>query len=79
MGLIKLMMLVAVVIGLVILWRRFKAWQIGSQQRQQKGVASPPLMVRCAQCQLHLPQDQALRANNQWYCCDAHRDAARHD
>lgn len=78
MGLIKLMVLIAVVIGLVILWRRFKAWQINSQQRQPTPT-SPPMMVRCAQCQLHLPRDQALQVNDQWYCCDAHRDAGRHD
>lgn len=46
MGLIKLMVLIAVVIGLVILWRRFKAWQITSQ-RQQPTPTNPPLMVRC--------------------------------
>lgn len=79
MGLIKLMMLVALVIGLVILWRRFKAWKISSQQRPRSGSANPPLMVRCAKCQLHLPQDQALRVNDQWYCCDAHRDTEHHD
>lgn len=78
MGLIKLILLVAVIIGLVMLWRRFKAWQASSQQANSRPIR-PPLMVRCATCQLHLPQDQALQANNQWYCCDAHRDAGRHD
>lgn len=78
MGLIKLMVLVAVVIGLVILWRRFKAWQASSQPPRSTP-SNPLLMVRCAHCQVHLPQDQALRVGNQWYCCDAHRDAERHD
>ncbi|MEH6498063.1 MAG: PP0621 family protein [Pseudoalteromonas distincta] len=78
MGLIKSIIIVAAVIGLVILWKRFKAWQISSQQRNTTP-DRPALMVRCAQCQLHLPQDQALRAGDRWYCCDAHRAAGQHD
>ncbi|WP_022961432.1 PP0621 family protein [Halopseudomonas pelagia] len=78
MGLIKLIILVAVIIGVVMLWRRFKAWQISSQQTSSTP-NQPPLMVRCAECQLHLPKDQAIQAGNQWYCCDAHRAARHHD
>lgn len=78
MGLIKLIILVALVIGAVMLWRRFKAWQLSSQQGATRS-AQPALMVRCAECQLHLPKDQALQAGNQWYCCAAHRDAGPHD
>lgn len=78
MGLIKLMVLIGIVIGLVILWRRFKAWQARSQQ-PRSAPANPLLMVRCAHCQVHLPQDQAVRLGNQWYCCAAHRDAEQHD
>lgn len=78
MGLIKLIILVAAVIGLVMLWRRFKTWQRSNQQRSA-APDRPALMVRCAQCQLHLPQDQALRSGDRWYCCDAHRAAGQHD
>lgn len=78
MGVVKLVVLIVLVIGLMMLWRRFKAWQ----QTARNKAAAPPrpaLMVRCAQCQLHLPQDQAIRSANQWYCCNAHRDAGHHD
>lgn len=78
MGVVKLVVLIGLVIGLMMLWRRFKAWQQGPRDK----TAEPPrpaLMVRCAQCQLHLPQDQAVRGGNQWYCSNAHRDAGHHD
>ncbi len=30
-------------------------------------------MVRCAQCGVHLPTQEAIFANGKYYCCDAHR------
>ena len=39
---------------------------------------TPPLegtMVRCEQCGLHIPQEQALVKGGNYYCCEEHRDA----
>lgn len=30
-------------------------------------------MVRCAQCGVHLPMQEAIFASGKYYCCDAHR------
>ena len=32
-------------------------------------------MVACEHCGVNLPQGEALRADERWYCSDAHRDA----
>ena len=33
-------------------------------------------MVRCEQCGVHIPRDEALEKGGNYYCCDEHRDAA---
>lgn len=30
-------------------------------------------MVRCVQCGVHLPAQEAIFAGGKYYCCDAHR------
>lgn len=32
-------------------------------------------MVRCEECGLHVPQEQALIKDGKYYCCEEHRDA----
>ncbi|POB05120.1 PP0621 family protein [Halopseudomonas oceani] len=73
MGLIKLIILAALV------WAALRFWRALQQQRtpqhsSQQPQTDAPVMVRCAQCQVHLPQSRALRAGDQWYCCAEHRD-----
>ncbi|OWL88989.1 PP0621 family protein [Halopseudomonas aestusnigri] len=74
MGLIKLIILAALV------WAALRFWRAMQQQRNTENPASQrpqtdaPVMVRCAQCQVHLPESRALRAGDQWYCCAEHRD-----
>ncbi|MGP9799122.1 PP0621 family protein [Halomonas sp. 86] len=31
-------------------------------------------MVRCRWCEVHVPESEALRDHEQWFCCSAHRD-----
>jgi uncharacterized protein len=31
-------------------------------------------MVRCRWCEVHVPEDEALRDQEQWFCSGAHRD-----
>ncbi|SBR46229.1 uncharacterized protein GA0071314_0612 [Halomonas sp. HL-93] len=40
------------------------------QEQQQNGGH----MVRCRWCEVHLPEDEALRDAEQWFCSSAHRD-----
>lgn len=75
MGLIKLILLVVLVYLAYSFWRRLKAAQADTQRRTPPSQA--PRMVRCAQCQLHLPESLALRQDDQWYCCSEHRDVGK--
>lgn len=34
-------------------------------------------MLTCAHCGVHLPESEAVLADNRVYCCDAHRVAAQ--
>ena len=72
MGLIKLLIFLALAYLAFSFWRRLKAAQADKQRQPPPPQA--PAMVRCAQCQLHLPQSLALRLNDKWYCCSEHRD-----
>lgn len=78
MGLIKLLVLAVVVFAGITLWRRLQA-----SRNRRGGTAgdldTPETMVRCKQCRLHIPQNKALRSNQDWYCCEEHRDADHHD
>ncbi|MAC99981.1 hypothetical protein CNQ84_02630 [Pseudomonas abyssi] len=75
MGLIKLIFLALLVWFALRLWRGLQRQQATQRQQQSaRAQQEPPLMVRCAQCQVHLPQSSALRANDNWYCCAEHRD-----
>ncbi|MFC7370033.1 PP0621 family protein [Vreelandella zhaodongensis] len=31
-------------------------------------------MVRCRWCDVHVPEEEALRDSEQWFCSSAHRD-----
>lgn len=71
----KLLLLLIAVFVLFLLLR-------GSWRRARKPPASKPTegevpqpMLRCAQCGLHLPRDEALPGRGGVFCGDAHREA----
>ncbi len=33
-------------------------------------------MVRCEQCGLHVPKNQAFESGGKYYCCEEHKDNA---
>lgn len=78
MGLIKLLVLAVVVFAGVTLWRRLQA-QRGRRDRFTTDRKTPESMVRCHKCNVHIPENKALRSDQDWYCCSEHRDAGRHD
>lgn len=49
-------------------------------KRQAQDAAAPPpapaaqRMVVCAQCGVHLPEDESLASGEQHYCCAQHRE-----
>jgi uncharacterized protein len=76
MGLIKLILLLVLAVIVYRLWRQMKTAQ--ADKRRSTSPPPAPRMVRCAQCQLHLPENLALRQDDRWYCSSEHRDVDQH-
>jgi len=62
------------VIMLAVIWW---IWSKKKRRPQQPVIKEHPVekMVVCAHCQLHLPESDSLSAGQQFYCCEAHRQA----
>ncbi|MCG6887627.1 MAG: hypothetical protein LJE74_10485 [Proteobacteria bacterium] len=66
---------VAIIVILAVLaYRLIKRW-LANQSRNSGAAGKDKIgqMVRCHHCGLHIPQDEALRADNHWYCNQEHR------
>jgi len=50
-------------------------WRLLAGTRRDGGSVRPPTarMVRCAQCDLYLPEEEALRRGEGYYCSEEHR------
>ncbi len=74
MNLIRLL-----VIGLIIylVLRIFKRWAANKNQKKQTKVEHIK-MVRCKVCQLHLPENDALQKNGDFYCSQEHLENKNH-
>lgn len=68
---IRLIFWIAIVFAVLWLWRKIKPTPRPSAQA---GAEQALLMVRCAQCGVHLPQTRALSRAPHWYCSQAHLD-----
>ena len=73
MGLIRLLILALVVF---LIYQLIRRWL-------DKPDSEPPVsrqagdMVRCQHCGIFVPRDEALSANDRYYCSRAHLDADR--
>lgn len=76
MGLIKFILLLIVLFAAFSIWRQWQAWQ-ASRRQPPPPPDKPPLMVRCTRCGVHLPEQQALREADRWYCSTDHLEADR--
>lgn len=81
MGLIRFIFLL-LILGAV--WFVAKNYLRKQQLREQRARNAQPQIpgkvVRCKQCDVHLPETEAVREGDEWFCTQAHRQAwlARH-
>lgn len=61
----------------------FLVWMILKARSRAKssgpGKAAPTrqvAMVACAYCHLHIPRDEAVGTDGNWYCCEEHQRLA---
>ncbi|MDO8989986.1 MAG: PP0621 family protein [Sideroxyarcus sp.] len=64
----RLLFLLAVVVVVYLLLRSFR-----KQAPKQDSPVAAEEMVRCAQCGVHLPKGESIKAGGNFYCSDAHR------
>jgi uncharacterized protein len=69
---IRLIMWIALIMAAIWFFKRLFRSSVSRPKAQPPEIAAVP-MVRCAQCGVHLPQDRALSAGQQWYCSEPHR------
>jgi uncharacterized protein len=73
--LIRLIIFAVLFLAGLKLYRMYREWKLDreealSGESQQEGGQ----MVRCAWCQVHVPESDALREKGDWFCSSAHRD-----
>ncbi|MES2603565.1 MAG: PP0621 family protein [Pseudomonadota bacterium] len=77
MGLIRLLTWLAIgyFIWLAVTNYLRKQEQRNASRRahEQKKSQVPERIVKCEQCGLHLPEPEALAANEHWFCTNDHR------
>ncbi|HTR00642.1 MAG TPA: PP0621 family protein [Candidatus Acidoferrum sp.] len=74
MGFIRLLMLLA--IGYFV-WLNVKTYlrkqEIRGARAAERSNNEPIPIVKCRQCQLHLPKHEAVAEGADWFCCEEHR------
>ena len=68
MGLFRLLFWIILIAAAFWLWRRLTSKPTASHKPQETTV----MTVRCVQCGVHLPREQALQSHDRWYCSQAH-------
>ncbi|HBS80913.1 MAG: hypothetical protein CMK99_19910 [Pseudomonas sp.] len=68
MGLFRLLFWIILIAAAFWLWRRLTSKPTASDKPQETTV----MTVRCVQCGVHLPREQALQSHDRWYCSQAH-------
>ncbi len=64
-----LLLIIAIVLGILIVKQLY-----GSRKKTGNGnITKTTVTVRCAQCGVHIPQEEALTADGKYFCSDEHR------
>lgn len=68
----KLLLLLLLVIAAALAWRL----AVRQAQRKKSPPTPPPQrIVRCAECDVYLPENEAVAADGRYFCSDAHHAA----
>lgn len=72
MNLFRLLVIAAIV---WLTLRIFRNWQEKNTMAKNKTIKDSQIknMVQCSKCGIHLPEQEALKSNNQFYCCEEHK------
>ena len=71
MGLIKVIIIFFIGWAIYGLYRR---WQSQLPKKTSTTDEKIDTMVKCENCGVHLPKQNAIEKNGQYYCCEEHAD-----
>jgi len=76
------LLIVRLVVFVLLFWAGFRIWQYWQAKQQLLGEKSSSqnndgseIMVRCEKCQIHLPQGNAIKAGEYYFCCQEHQES----
>ena len=74
---LRVILVLLVIFAIVTVVKRFVSYKSsGIKQPLQK----PAKMLRCAYCEVFIPEDTVIEVGNKYYCCDEHaRQATREE
>ncbi|GEN25359.1 PP0621 family protein [Halomonas cupida] len=70
---IRLIIFAVVLYAGLKLYRMYREWKL-EHDREQIDSRDGGSMVRCSWCKVHVPEQEAMRARGEWFCCGDHRD-----
>lgn len=71
MSLIRLIVIALIIYLLIQIFKRWAANKNPSSSEQQQ---NSTVMVQCKICKLHIPENEALQKDGDFYCSQAHLD-----
>lgn len=71
MSLIRLIVIALIVYLLIQI---FKRWAANKNTASSEQKPSSTVMVQCKTCKLHIPENEALQKDGEFYCSQAHLD-----
>lgn len=69
----KLLLFVLILIAIYLVRRSLRPSTPTPRDTAAAGAGKVERMVACAQCGLHVPEGEALEADGQHFCCEAHQ------
>ena len=68
MGLLRFIIIALIVYLLILIFKRWAANKNSSSKPQNKST----VMVQCKTCKLHIPENEALQKDGDYYCSQEH-------
>jgi uncharacterized protein len=73
MGLIRIILIAGIVWLLLVFIQKLRQARQSGQDQDEITVAKKQ-MVQCAYCSVYVPKDNALRNNDDYFCCSNHME-----
>jgi len=69
MGLLRFIIIALIVYLLILI---FKRWAANKNSSSSKPQNKSTVMVQCKTCKLHIPENEALQKDGDYYCSQEH-------